>query len=352
MRCSRTERARRCRRWSVVAALIATSAAVGAAGAQSSIGAIHGVVTDTTGRPMQGVTVRIQGLDLDRRVTSARGEFAFDNVPAGRRVLRLSMIAAYPHTDTIEIAAGRPIQRRYTMRVMPPPPPETLPPRYARGARPDTAPDDAERFDRVARMAGLPLLRQQRERSSRRELRFWWGGGIGIPENLIRLTIDGDRVQGEVIRWVIGTIPDREVSPSWRAFMDSVPNWLRSSFGCGQVATDTLQLPGAQAGYGDQLVAVCRSRYRREPDWRGLLRELEAHQVWTLPDVSELPAVANIISIDGGGVAVETWNGVRYHTYGVDTGVRIPLPGPETREADAIRRILLAFFNRTHADLR
>jgi len=176
------------------------------------------------------------------------------------------------------------------------------------------------------------------------------GGGIAIPMTLIRLTIDGDRVHGEVIRWMIQSIPERDENPRWRAFMDSVPGWLRRDFGCGRVATDTLHFPGAQKAYQNELVAVCTSRYRREPDWRGLLRELEAHQVWTLPDASELPSLANIVSVDGGGVTVEAWDGVRYHTY--TFGNADLIPAPEARDADAIQRILIAFLTRNRGGLR
>jgi hypothetical protein len=188
------------------------------------------------------------------------------------------------------------------------------------------------------------LLRQLRAGSKHRELRLWYGGGISIPYSLIRITIDGDRVQGEVHRWLEDVITPRHDDSRWRAFIDSVPTWLQSKFGCGPVATDTVRYRY------NLLFAVCESRFRREPDWRGLLRDLEAHQVWTLPDESELPSLANIINIDGGGVTVEAWNGTRYHTY--EIGGVSPVVGPEAREGEAIRRILIAFLNRTHADLR
>ena len=344
MRCSRTEPASRSRRWSAALALIASGVAFSAAGAQQGKGSIRGVVTDTAGRPMVTATVAIHGTDRWRQLTNGRGEFTLDSVPAGRHVVRLSLIGAYPQLDTVDVEAGRSIERRYAMRMMPLAPPETLPPRYARGARPDTAPDEAELLDGAARMAGLPLLRQQRAGSRHRELRLWYGGGIAIPYSLIRITIDGDRVQGEVHRWLEDVITPRHDDPRWKAFIDSVPTWLQSKFGCGPVATDTLR-------YGDDLlVAVCESRFRQEPDWRGLLRELEAHRVWTLPDESELPTLANIINIDGGGVTVEAWNGTRYHTY--EIGGVSPVVGPEAREGEAIQRILIAFLNRTHADLR
>ena len=161
--------------------------------------------------------------------------------------------------------------------------------------------------------------------------------------------IDGTRVQGEVIRYLGETLPDRDANPTWRAFMDSVPASLRRDFGCRGVATDTLRYPGAQTGYERQLIAICTARYPREPDWRGLLRELETYHVWTLPDNTELPRLANIVSVDGGGVTVEAWDGRRYHSYTIgDTNL---IPAPEAREAESIQRALIAFLTRLYYEL-
>ena len=131
--------------------------------------------------------------------------------------------------------------------------------------------------------------------------------------------------------------------------MDSIPDWLRRDFGCGDIATDTLRYPGAQAGYQNQLTAVCTARYPHEPDWRALLRELEAYHVWTLPDETELPSLANIVSVDGGGITVEAWDGRRYHSYSFgDTNL---IPAPEAHEAEAIQKALIAFLTRLYYDL-
>jgi hypothetical protein len=159
--------------------------------------------------------------------------------------------------------------------------------------------------------------------------------------DLVRLTIDGARVRGEVVRYVVETLPDSQANPGWRAFMDSVPDWLRHSFGCGYVATDTLHYPMAQPGYRNELVAVCSTRHSREPDWRALLQELEAHHVWTLPDNSELPSFGNIVSLDGGGVTTEAWDGARYHSY--TFGAVALAPAPEARHGEAIHRVLIKF---------
>jgi hypothetical protein len=331
----------------LIALFALTVAASGAVGAQAASGVVQGVVADTSGAPLQAVTVRIVGTET-RQMSDARGRFRFDRMTPGRYQLRASLIAALPAIDSVLVRAGDTTRIRFALRriafVN-----ETLPPRYTRGTRPDTAPAEKETFDLVARVGRIPLLRARPPQGGQREIRLWLGGGIAIPETLIRLTINGERVQGEVIRYVVETLPDRDVSPSWRASMDTMPDWLRHNFGCGELATDTLHYSGAQAGYQKQLVAVCTARYSHEPDWRGLLRELESHHVWTLPDGSELPTLANVVVNDGGSVTVEAWNGRSYHTY--EYGDSEPLMTPESQHATMIHRALIAFLTRLHYDL-
>lgn len=326
---------------------MAVAATSGALEAQSAPGAIRGLVTDSAGMPMTSVTVRISGTET-HQISNGKGEFLFNRVAPGRYWLRASLIGARPATDSVIVRAGDTTHVRFMLKQIPFVV-ETLPPRYARGALPDTAPSEKETLDRVARVGKIPLLRARPPTRGRREIRFWLGGGIAIPETLIRLTIDGTRVRGEVIRYLGETLPDRDANPSWRAFMDSVPDWLRRDFGCPDVATDTLHYPGAQTGYQQELVAVCTARYPREPDWPALLQELEMHHVWTLPDDTELPTLANIVSTDGSGVTVEAWDGRRYHSYTFgDTNL---IPAPEARDADAIQKTLIAFLTRLYYEL-
>lgn len=322
--------------------------ALGELGAQTSAGTIRGVVTDTAGSPIQGATLRISGTET-RRISDPRGLFAFDQVQPGRYRLTATMIGAEPKFDTVVVRAGDTAHVRFTLRVIPFKP-ETLPPRFARGTRPDTSAGNTEHHDLISRVGGFPILRGRRPPDGRRELRLWYGGGYGIPENMVRLWSDGARVRGQTIRHLEHFVPDRASDPRTRAMMDSVPIWLRSTFGCESVSTDTLHHPGAQEGYRVHLVAVCVSRYRREPDWAGLLRDLEAQDVWTLPDASELPSIGNIVSIHGPSVTVEAWNGRRYRAYRY--GAPHLIPAPEARNAGAIQHIVLEFLKRTHGDLQ
>jgi hypothetical protein len=257
------------------------------------------------------------------------------------------MIGAHSAVDSVVVRAADTTQIRFALRLIPFVV-ETLPPRFARGTRPDTAPAGTETIDLVSRVGKIPLLRATLPRGAR-ELRFWIGGGISIPMTMLRLTIHGNRVDGQVVHWLNQWIPARDDSPSWRAFMDTVPSWLHQGFGCGPVTMDTLRYAAGQANHHDRLVAVCASRYPHEPDWRALLRELEAHNVWTLPDNSELPTIANIVTNDGGGVTTEAWDGKRYHSY--TFGNTELIPAPEARDAAAIHRALITFLTRLHDDL-
>ena len=143
-------------------------------------------------------------------------------------------------------------------------------------------------------------------------------------------------------------LPDRSVDPKWRSFMDGVPSWLRRDFHCGAVATDTLHNAGAQPGFQNMLVAACRVQFAREPDWRAVLTELKQHHVWNLPDASELPLVVRrrqvneeVLSFDGVGVTVESWNGTRYRAYTIGNPDQQPFR--EYQDAAAILHLVITF---------
>lgn len=312
--------------------------------AQEPGGTVRGVVVDEASRRLPGATIRIAGTET-RRVSDPDGVFAFERLSPGRYRLTATMIGASPVSDSVAVRAGDTVQVRFTLRVVPFKL-ETLPPKIARGTRPDTAPHETETLDLIARVGHLAVLRAQPPGQGKKELRFWIGGGIAIPYTLVRIMSDGLGVDGQVIRYLSQPTPGPDANPRWRAFMDSVPDWLRSTFACGDVMTDTLRYPQAQRGLGNDLVAVCVTRYRHDPGWRDLLRELEAHQVWTLPDASELPSIGNIVSNDGDGVTVEAWDGRRYRSYGF--GATDLIPAPEAKDADEIHRILIAFLRRNH----
>jgi hypothetical protein len=324
-----------------LAALIAAPSVRAAAAQQPIAGAVWGDVVDTSGSPLQGARVGLSATGAVAR-SDPRGHFAIASVRPGRYELAASMIGRMPVGDTIVVRSGETTWVRLMMR-QPPIRVETLPPRITRGTRPDSAPAGAATIDRIARVAHLPALRPRPADASRRELRIWVGGGRGIPMQLLRITDDGRRIRGEAILWLVQTIPDGTIDPGWRAFIDSVPAWLRDTFNCGRVSTDT-----THHQQRDELVAVCRAQFDREPDWRAVLTELERHDVWNLPDASELPLVVtrregdeDVVTLDGMGVTVETWNGTRYRAYTIGNPDQQPFP--EYRDAMAILRLAIAF---------
>ncbi len=329
-----------------LAALIAGGAARIAAAQQPAPGALHGEVVDSAGLPLRSVIVRLPAAGT-RTLTDGAGRFAFERVMPGRHEIVGVTIGYLAAQDSVVVRSGETTHVKFRL-ALPPLRVDTLPPRLARGTYADTAPAESETIDRVARVAHLPALRPRSAKASQRELRIWVGGGLGIPMRLLRITSDGRRTRGEEILWLVQTIPDSSASPQWRAFMDSVPTWLRDTFHCGPVSTDTTHYAGAQPGYQEELVAACRVQFTREPDWRAVLAELERHHVWNLPDASELPVVVTrrhvneeVITADGVGVTVEAWNGRRYRAYTIGNPDQQPFP--EYRDASAILRLVITF---------
>jgi hypothetical protein len=321
------------------------SAPVGAA--QRTVpGALQGEVLDSAGLPLENAIVRLPATSA-RAHTDAAGRFTFERLEPGRYEIVGVSIGFLATQDSVVVRSGETTRVRFRFAV-PPLHVDTLPPRIVRGTRPDTAPDDAETIDRVARVARLSALRPQPVNRAQRELRIWVGGGLGIPMRLLRITDDGTRVRGEQILWLMQTIPERSDASRWRAFLDSVPAWLHDTFHCGPLSADTTHHAESQSGDQNELVAACRVQFARAPDWRAVLAELERHHIWNLPDASELPVVVTrrqvneeVITADGVGVTVETWNGTRYRAYTIGNPDRQPFP--EYHDAASILHLVVAF---------
>ena len=136
----------------------------------------------------------------------------------------------------------------------------------------------------------------------------------------------------------------------WRAFMDSVPALAAPTVSLwpGGHRHDSLCTARSRA-IENQLIAVCRVQFTREPDWRAVLAELERHHVWTLPDASELPRVVkrragyeDVVTIDGVGVTVEALERKSVpRVYA--SGIRTSSPFPEYQDAWAILRLVITF---------
>ena len=73
------------RRMSVVAALCVLVTVIGA---QTERGQIAGVITDSAGAALPGVTVTLSSAEIRTAVTDERGAFSFDHLPQGKYTLR------------------------------------------------------------------------------------------------------------------------------------------------------------------------------------------------------------------------------------------------------------------------
>ena len=69
-------------RMSVVAAVVCVLVTI--TSAQVDRGRIVGVITDTAGAVLPGVTVTLSGTESRTAITSGRGEFSFDNLLPGK----------------------------------------------------------------------------------------------------------------------------------------------------------------------------------------------------------------------------------------------------------------------------
>lgn len=86
------------------------------ASAQETTGAISGVVRDSDGGVLPGVTVDAVGpVGLVTTVTDARGEFLFPRLPSGRYVVKASLSAFRPSESTVNLTVGTTFKVEFTL---------------------------------------------------------------------------------------------------------------------------------------------------------------------------------------------------------------------------------------------
>lgn len=204
--------------------------------------------------------------------------------------------------------------------------------RAARAPAPPTAEQEAMRkiwqsvylpgFDSAAKSAGLSRLRTTALSRGQREIRIWIGGGIGYPQDLYRFVDAGGRVSGELVRyWHAEALGGSDERPG-ETFHDLMLYSQRGS--CAGFAV--------RAGMG-----TCRGEFVRPPDWKAVLRRVEAEGLWTLPDESSLRH-DGVAVMDGWGITVELRDGPRYRTY--QYGNPDAHKWPEAAKATQIARAL------------
>jgi hypothetical protein len=305
--------------WSVLSRIVT---------AQDS-GVIYGSVTDSSGVPLTGVTVRLSG-KADRRSTDNYGRFRIEHVAPGQQRIHATLIGFLPMMQELEVRSGESRQVRLSLQrlVLSQTP---GPPRMARGTHVDTAPMFAEKIDEVSQAAGLTRLRPTPTGAPRRELRIWVMPGWG-RSYVFRIVHEGRSVTGEVIFWVEQPLFEDDRVPGWRRYLDSLPVTMPREDRCGRISVDTLPAIARLARPRSLLVA-CRRQFVRRPDWSAVMRELDMHHVWTLPDEEELPQPSLILN-DGTLMIVEVWDGQHYRSYThANPGIIL---APESEDAWAI----------------
>lgn len=189
-------------------------------------------------------------------------------------------------------------------------------------SRPSVAPSVRDphfpSMNEVVASAGLRPLKDTPLPPRNRELRIWFGGGLGWPQDLFRFQIKNESVKGQWIRyWSVAVDPD--MPPEDADFPAIVRYDLAGQ--CAEIRTL-------------DRTAVCFARFTRRPDWKALLGKIESEGVWTLPGGEALPKEhlpngMQVIHNDGSGVTVEARDGSNYRSYGYED--------PETRKEDAAK---------------
>jgi len=307
-------------------ALVLCCAPLANAAAQQSFGAIHGTVTDHAGVPLAGVTVRMAGVNQPK--TGKDGRFRIEHVAVGYQQLQATLLGFVPAQQELEVRAGETTLVRLSLERFVPAPPG--PPLMARGTHVDTAPAFVMKIDELSRIMGLARLRPTPVEPHTRELRIWVMSSW-VRHYLLRIVQDGRRVTGEVTFWVEQPVFEQNIPADLRRYVDSLPVTLPRDQGCSRVTVDTLSEGSLGLTNSRSIVLTCRKRFARRPDWAAVLRELEAHHVWTLPDDAELPQPQLIVN-DGDVVQVEAWDGRRYRAYSTGNSG----PAPEADDSFAI----------------
>jgi Ca-activated chloride channel family protein len=102
-------------RMSVVAAVVCVLVTV--TSAQVDRGRIVGVITDTAGAVLPGVTVTLSGSEIRTAVTNERGEFSFDNLLPGKYTVRAMLPGFRELIREVSVPAGRALRLTLTMDV-------------------------------------------------------------------------------------------------------------------------------------------------------------------------------------------------------------------------------------------
>lgn len=175
-------------------------------------------------------------------------------------------------------------------------------------------------YDTVAHALGLVPLSRDMLPAGTREFRFWIGGGLTIPETVVRVVDNGHGVTGAVGGYWKSSAATRLTGAEDESTI------MHRTFGdvCQSLATS-----GGREG--------CWMRFSRVPDWQRLGDSLDRLRVSTLRDQLLIKHDAAIIN-DGWGIIVEYRHGSHYRWYSYSNPNAYE--DAEDRRADATVRAL------------
>lgn len=84
--------------------------------AQAQTGTVTGMVQSTAGQPLPNVFVTLVASDRSA-ITNARGQYTFENVPAGQQEVRVSSLGYRTITQTVNVPAGSSVSADFTLEV-------------------------------------------------------------------------------------------------------------------------------------------------------------------------------------------------------------------------------------------
>jgi Ca-activated chloride channel homolog len=88
------------------------------AGTAPASGSVEGLVRAATGAPLEGAAVTVEGRPSKAR-TDREGRFRIEGLPAGRAVLRATMLGYAAGREVVEVGEGRVTRVEFLLRAMP-----------------------------------------------------------------------------------------------------------------------------------------------------------------------------------------------------------------------------------------
>lgn len=198
------------------------------------------------------------------------------------------MLAVATRGSFLQLNAQEPAKRDF--------PKSLLDPVILSDIRGEVAPIDE--VNAIAEALGLMRLDRSNLPADSREIRIYTGAIVGYPHSGLIIRQDGGKsgpVTGRLIRY-----------------------WPTDNPSFAGDATTEVQFARREAGRCDnprrgKLVVACTVKFVQQPDWKGLLNNLDSLAAWTIPDESKV--LSRCCMFDGWYLRVEAKAAGTYNTY-------------------------------------